>query len=605
MLRLASCGLAAGTTVAATAWGLQHGAAAGGKWNQRPVILVVSSSPRFRRGHVRRAYPAIRQMILLLPFGVEVVMVRLLLLLLLLLRAVVQGFMIPLQQRRRSTVSARSMNTVMEPRRTNEEELVELHRTVAKHDAEWFQEFIVEFLGEDQVDASVLEILQQQLVGTRQSAKSQPLEETKSVEPSSEVLLPNVVQFVAKEGVEEKTALDNVISVVEPKVNGDAVARWNDSTFTAADSYEEFQKDSSMATLVADETVTNATIPENCEDSQAEDTVATAMGSPDRGGKESPSTTSLLDETHHNNDVNRSIANGISNTEHNHSVAVTNRTTMVYYTVGAEERRMELSRLSSLGYSELEILELEPTALELIATERLPRPRVGVPSRWKRNDTDRVEIREATTVQQKSKESQSIHPVTSLPIHTQNDDDVTPDSIKETMEPTSRESSPRDAALLDNTIGTDTARSEEPRRRRRRRSDVTSEEPRFTEKTQVPSRSRKRRSYDPEKAVFSVREPKNGSRRNRHSVPLNDPPTTGFWPDLPTFRRLLRDETNLRINVLGRDWRDTIEQENDWRLGLYTSWLRTLHNGIGEPFIQSRSDRRRAPSRRRRQRQRT
>jgi hypothetical protein len=72
-------------------------------------------------------------------------------------------------------------------------------------------------------------------------------------------------------------------------------------------------------------------------------------------------------------------------------------------------------------------------------------------------------------------------------------------------------------------------------------------------------------------------------------VPVS--PKSFLWPDVDTFQKLLRDEATFRLRILGNDWTDVVKEEIDWRNDLYTSWLHTLQNGIGEPFVQSRSDR--------------
>ena len=67
---------------------------------------------------------------------------------------------------------------------------------------------------------------------------------------------------------------------------------------------------------------------------------------------------------------------------------------------------------------------------------------------------------------------------------------------------------------------------------------------------------------------------------------------------MDTFRRLLRNEAELRLNILGDDWTDVVKEEADWRHDLYKNWLWTLHRGVGEPIVESRSDRSRRRQRR-------
>jgi hypothetical protein len=111
-----------------------------------------------------------------------------------------------------------------------------------------------------------------------------------------------------------------------------------------------------------------------------------------------------------------------------------------------------------------------------------------------------------------------------------------------------------------------------------------------TDRRQRP-RPRERRSSGEsrrEKTIYSGRGSQPSKQRAR-----DDPPSSssGVWPDMDTFRRLLRNEAGLRLKILGDDWADVVKEESDWRLNLYKDWLWTVHNGIGRPVVESRSDR--------------
>jgi hypothetical protein len=69
------------------------------------------------------------------------------------------------------------------------------------------------------------------------------------------------------------------------------------------------------------------------------------------------------------------------------------------------------------------------------------------------------------------------------------------------------------------------------------------------------------------------------------------PPQSRLWPDIDTFRRLLRSEAKFRLRILGNGFAEAVKDESDWRLDLYKNWLWTLHRGVGKPFVESRSDR--------------
>eukprot|EP00978_Attheya_sp_CCMP212_P014005 scaffold35416_cov51-Attheya_sp.AAC.1 len=91
-----------------------------------------------------------------------------------------------------------------------------------------------------------------------------------------------------------------------------------------------------------------------------------------------------------------------------------------------------------------------------------------------------------------------------------------------------------------------------------------------------------------------------GRRRTRSSVPQpredrdesmwfdndsEDPSRNKFWMDLPEFRDYLKREAELRLRILGPDWRDWIKTESDWRYALYKDWLWLLEDGVGEPIV--------------------
>ena len=115
------------------------------------------------------------------------------------------------------------------------------------------------------------------------------------------------------------------------------------------------------------------------------------------------------------------------------------------------------------------------------------------------------------------------------------------------------------------------------------------------------SRRSSRDSGSP-KRIYDARQPLNG-RSQTSSRRRDDPPTPNFWPDMDTFRKLLRSEAELRLRILGEDWTDTVKQESNWRLDLYKEWLWVLHDGVGDSIVPpsryERSRRSRPPTSRR------
>jgi len=124
-----------------------------------------------------------------------------------------------------------------------------------------------------------------------------------------------------------------------------------------------------------------------------------------------------------------------------------------------------------------------------------------------------------------------------------------------------------------------------PRRTRQQRSEAPGEA-----SPRQRRQARERRGNASEKTVYNVR--RSSDNKRKRTIEIDDPPvSSGLWPDMDTFRGLLRNEAELRLKILGDDWADVVKEEADWRHDLYKNWLWTLHRGVGEPFVESRSDR--------------
>jgi len=125
---------------------------------------------------------------------------------------------------------------------------------------------------------------------------------------------------------------------------------------------------------------------------------------------------------------------------------------------------------------------------------------------------------------------------------------------------------------------------EEPRRRRRRGESPGGEKSPFSERRDRNKKQRRRREgIGPD-----------GNPRKIYKVPRDDTRPTGpeppdpdspIWVNMDTFRDLLQKEAEFRMNFIGDDWSEVIDQENDWRTNLYKSWLWSLNNGVGESIV--------------------
>ena len=367
-------------------------------------------------------------------------------------------------------------------------------------------------------------------------------------------------------------------------------------------------------------------------------------------------------------------------------------------------QQVPLSTVQDLGYTESDIVQLLPTALHIIISDRIRKPRrpLGIPHRWRQtttpddddDDDDDEEQRDVHRIQiiaesdvdeilqtklQNSITSKQHQPSktdeapmerqrqgpevgsertssstskSELQSDTKGHHNGTPPStnpnflqnrtvasntsvnhelrrsrtfIADGTESVFVESPPRTrndpgisigtATAVKSTILPPTKRDGTPSQElpQHRRSSSSSD---HTNSVEVPSPSslserRKRRpsteaqemsSSSPpnQRTVYNGRSATRPRRRDSNLRDLPPPPKSGIWPDVDTFQKLLRDEATFRLRLLGNDWTDIVKEEIDWRNDLYTNWLYTLHNGIGEPFVQSRSDRMR---RQRRQQQ--
>jgi hypothetical protein len=85
--------------------------------------------------------------------------------------------------------------------------------------------------------------------------------------------------------------------------------------------------------------------------------------------------------------------------------------------------------------------------------------------------------------------------------------------------------------------------------------------------------------------------------RGSYSGP-DDLPPNKFWMDLPTFRDFLRKEAQLRLKILGPDWKESVLDESRWRYDLYKTWLTMLDEGVGDNPLYEYGERprRRQPS---------
>jgi hypothetical protein len=253
-------------------------------------------------------------------------------------------------------------------------------------------------------------------------------------------------------------------------------------------------------------------------------------------------------------------------------------------------KQVGLQKLLNLGYTEGEVTSLLPDTLELLALENIRRPSSGIPARWKAKGSSSemikiVSVEEATTLTRSKSTKESPEKVESTPFESvprkqsrdgtdTDDEDTTPSSRLERRQKRQQRQDTED----DDKAEVDPSLIKEGRRRNRRERVATMED-------------------GSPKPLYSGRPTEGAAKKRRKGDP---PPPTRFWPDMDSFRNLLRSEADFRLRILGDGWTDVLKDESTWRHDVYSDWLWTLSNGIGSPHVESRSDR----SRRMREQQR-
>jgi hypothetical protein len=213
---------------------------------------------------------------------------------------------------------------------------------------------------------------------------------------------------------------------------------------------------------------------------------------------------------------------------------------------------VSLADIVKLGYTEKDVVTLDPGALNLIAIERVKKPRTGIPTRWRLLERSRpVKVlgkdQAKKFLEREDQKEKNIRP--------------------------RRPSRDEKAAFG----------GRRPRRENSEARNIRDRSPRGAQRQRTRGAP-----VDDLKTVYDGR----SKRKPRLADP--PPPGTVFWPDIDSFRNMLRNEASFRLRILGLlgdSWAKPIKDESDWRLDLYKKWLWTLHKGVGEPLIESRSDR--------------
>jgi hypothetical protein len=486
--------------------------------------------------------------------------------------------------KRINTALERGQTSIVSRMTSNDDDddtIDDLYRIVAEQDPEWFQDFVTNVLGEESVDKELL-ALSRTSPSREKKVQAMPKDAPTDNEPLYEQMPPEIMEDELVVAAESATS---VRDVVVPSAND----------VKSQDGNEEHEQE-----YLSVEEATDVGGEENFD----EEVVVVSSSDTDED----------LDETEE-----KAVGSNNESTLLDDDKAEASSDRIILYRDAYSQSfvRLDLANVIALGYSEFDIRSLEADALDLIATDGIVKPRSGVPSRWKvkKGQPDQVRIMSKVQADKvvsdetgKKKESRrdkviDVDESTVAEADTLGDeiDPAVPqrESLKKERVPVSKDDeSRREADRVRpprSKPATESERGERSARKSQSRGE-RDEPPREKSPSSRRERSSKRsdrgegqrRVYDGRPSPSSSK-----SKRNRDDPPS---PNSPVWVDIDTFRDLLRSEAGLRLRILGDDWADTVKEESNWRLDLYKEWLWTLHNGVGKPIVESRSDRMRRKS---------
>lgn len=119
--------------------------------------------------------------------------------------------------------------------------------------------------------------------------------------------------------------------------------------------------------------------------------------------------------------------------------------------------------------------------------------------------------------------------------------------------------------------------------------------------SQIPSKRRRRLDVEDQDLLLDQQGNRKMKRRDtttirqrygKEKTPSSEElPGTKFWPGIRPFKDALRSELYLRASILDlfgnrfRKLKQPLKMEGKMRYKLYSSWLKLLKNGIGEPIL--------------------
>lgn len=209
-----------------------------------------------------------------------------------------------------------------------------------------------------------------------------------------------------------------------------------------------------------------------------------------------------------------------------------------------------LKNLTRLGYTSEEVSFMQPDALSLILEDEIVKPRRGVPQQWKVSPSQKRVLQDDVRI-------------------------VTKYHAEEILDGSKMRKLPR--GMFQDEEFIERRRSSRLRSAFDQRSELRSvQQDAGTSQRDMKTDERKRSSTTHSRSTLS---------KARGDPP---PPVNPMWVDINKFRDLLRKEAELRVRILGDDWEETVKKESKWRLDLYKEWLWSLSEGVGDPIVESR-----------------
>ena len=501
-----------------------------------------------------------------------------------------------------------------------------LHQRIKQADPEWYREYVSDLLGEEYC-TNRWPTIDLSLMGPNDEAEVEKVDETtipseKSQDVPGESFVP---QPILAEENDKRPVVDNL-----EEDNGGIGKDDSEVTKAKTDSkVEEDGENNSYGAVVEDEE--KKIVLECNKDGEDKSTSSETEDSSSQVVQEAIENQSVVDqiEAIESLSTDTKLASAKKTGQNDDEIAVGAKSQPIRESLGDVRREdsravvyrnitgqamtcVPLVDLLELGYTVSDVERIQAEFLSIVVLDRRRCPSMGVPPQWKVKNPRAVgettlvgSMKEATAlVNQINQEERAKRDSTSQrrrrqelrqrgskdqrrdgpPTDTSGEDGIDADGLRRSRR--------------DRIVDRGGRRSEARRRpgrgapgrppddygepRQRRRSENREDE------APLPGRDRRRRLRDGDydgtpRKIYRV--PRDDTRRRNNDEPDPPDPNSPIWVNMDTFRDLLQKEADFRLNILGDDWSDIIDEENDWRTGLYRSWLWSLNNGLGESIV--------------------